>query len=105
MTDGKAILLKVIGLLLTVTYKGIDDKHYEILDMRMKQGGPAELKHRLILAEMGQTLLASLILMWHCGRTESIRKLVVNNDIYRTLVDGRNQVLIDPVQDLVFTPQ
>lgn len=57
-------------------------------------------KLELQLAELWRSYLASLLLLWHGGRTESLRRCVVNWDIYRVADEnGEDQILMDPVQD------
>jgi hypothetical protein len=76
-------------------------KRFEIA--KAKAGGDEETnikKLELQLAELWRAYLASSILLWHSGRTESLRQCVVNWDIWRTADEsGADVIMIDPVQD------
>jgi hypothetical protein len=57
---------------------------------------------RLKVAEGKQALLASYLLLWHCGRAQDIRQLVTNWDIRLVKdVTGKLVGIVDPVETKV----
>ncbi|CAJ1443034.1 unnamed protein product, partial [Effrenium voratum] len=62
-----------------------------------KRSDPAAQRERLLLAKMKQAHLASLLLLWHCGRLSDFRQVVVHWDIRKQKgPDGRIAWWMDP---------